>query len=206
VKYSGLDAPPSPTLYVPYTEEGWTGWSRDMSVLVSTNVDPASIISAVRQELARLDPDIPLAEVHTMNDLIDHSVREQSFRTWLLGTFSALALVLAGIGIYAVISHMASQRTHEIGIRMALGAGRQEILKLILGQAGFLALIGIAVGVLGALALTRAMRTLLFSVSTTDSLSFVIMCALLAVVALIAAYIPAIRATRVDPMVALRSE
>jgi putative ABC transport system permease protein len=206
VKYSGLDAAPSPTFYVPYTEEGWTGWSRNMSLLVSTNLDPASIISAVRQELARLDPDIPLAEVHTMNDLIDHSVGEQRFRTWLLGTFSALALVLAAIGIYAVISHMAYQRTHEIGIRMALGAGRQEILKLILGQAGFLALIGIAVGVLGALSLTRVMRTLLFSVSTTDSLSFVIMCVLLAFVALIAAYIPAIRATRVDPMVALRNE
>ena len=206
VKYAGLDAPPTPTLYVPYTEEGWTGWSRDMSIVVSTNVDPGSIASGVRSELAQIDPNIPLAEVRTMNDLIDHSVGEQRFRTWLLGAFSGLALILAGIGIYAVISHMASQRTREIGIRMALGAGRGEILKMILGQAGFLALIGIGVGVLGALFLTRLMRSLLFAVSTTDSVSFVVMCAVLALVALIAAYVPALRATRVDPMVALRNE
>jgi putative ABC transport system permease protein len=206
VKYAGLDAPPSPTLYVPYTLEGWTGWSRDMSLVVRTNVDPASIVSAVRQELRGIDADVPLAEVRTMNDLIDRSVGEQRFRTLLLGTFSALALVLAGIGIFAVISHMASQRTREIGIRMALGAGRGEIMKLILRQAGVLALVGIAIGVVGAVFLTRVMRSLLFSVSATDALSFVSMCALLALVALLAASIPAIRATRVDPMLALRNE
>jgi putative ABC transport system permease protein len=206
VKYAGLDAPPSPTLYVPYTQEGWTEWSRDMSLVVRTNVDPASIVSAVRQEVGNIDPNVPLAEVRTMNDLISRSIGEQRFRTLLLGTFSALALVLAGIGIYAVISHMASQRTREIGIRMALGAGRQQILKLILRQAGLLALIGIAVGVLGALLLTRVMRSLLFAVSATDAFSFVSMCGLLAFVALLAAYVPAIRATRVDPMLALRNE
>jgi len=206
VKYSGLDAAPSPTLYVPYTQAGWTGWSLDMSLVVRTNVDPPSIVSALRQELARLDRDVPLAEVHTMNELIDRSVGEQRFRTLLLSAFSALALLLAAIGIYAVISQMASQRTREIGIRMALGATRLEIFKLILGQAGFLALIGIGFGVMGALLLTRVMRSLLFSVSTTDSLSFVVMCALLALVALIAAYVPGIRAMRIDPMVALRHE
>jgi predicted permease len=206
VKYSGLDAAPSPTLYVPYTEEGWTGWSRNMSLVVRTNVDPPSIVSAVRQELAHLDRELPLAEVHTMNELIDHSVGEQRFRTWLLGAFSALALLLAAIGIYAVTSHMAGQRTREIGIRMALGASRKEILKLILGEAGFLALIGIGSGIVGALFLTRVMRSLLFSVSTTDSLSFAMMCVLLAFVALVAACVPAIRATKVDPMVALRYE
>jgi putative ABC transport system permease protein len=206
VKYSGLDADPSPTLYVPYTEQGWTGWSRNMSLVVRTNVDPSSVVSALRQELAQLDKDLPLAEVHTMNELVDQSVAQQRFRTWLLGAFSALALFLAAIGIYAVISHMAGERTREIGIRMALGASRTEILKLILSQASQLALIGITVGVGGALLITRIMRSLLFSVSATDPLSFAIMCLLLGLVALLAGYLPAIRATKVDPMVALRYE
>ena len=206
VKYAGLDAPPTPTLYVPYTEDGWTSWSREMWILVSINGDAGSVVPTLRTELAHLDPNIPLARVRTMNDLLDRSVGEQRFRTWLLGAFSGLALVLAGIGIYAVISHMTYQRTREIGIRMALGAGRGKILQMILGQAGFLAMIGIAIGILGALFLTRLLRSLLFAVSTTDSLSFAITCAVLAMGALVAAYIPALRATRVDPMVALRNE
>jgi len=206
VKYSGLDADPSPTLYVPYTQKDWTSWSRNMSLVVRTNINPSSIVSALRQELAQLDKDLPLAEVHTMNELIDESVVQQRFRTWLLGAFSGLALFLAAIGIYAVISHMASERTREIGIRMALGASRTEIFKLILGQASQLALIGIAVGLAGALLITRIMRSLLFSVSATDPLSFTIMCVLLGFVALLAGYVPATRATRVDPIVALRYE
>jgi putative ABC transport system permease protein len=206
VKYSGLEAAPSPTLYVPYTEQGWTSWSRNMSLVVRTRMDPVSIVSALRQELAHLDKNLPLSEVHTMNELIDQSVVQQRFRTWLLGAFSALALLLAAVGIYAVISHMVGQRTREIGIRIALGASRKEILKLILGQASQLALVGICVGVTGALLLTRIVRSLLFSVSATDPLSFAMMCALLAFVALLAGYVPATRATRVDPMVALRYE
>ena len=141
-----------------------------------------------------------------MNELIDQSVVQQRFRSWLLGSFSALALLLAVLGIYAVMSHMVGQRTREIGIRMALGASRKEILKLILGQTSQLALIGICIGVAGALLLTRIMRSLLFSVSATDPLSFAMMCALLAFVALLAGYVPATRATKVDPMVALRYE
>jgi len=206
VKYSGLDADSSPTLYVPYTEQGWTDWSRNMSLVVRTDVDGSSIISALRRELAHLDKDLPLSEVHTMNELIDQSVVQQRFRSWLLGSFSALALLLAALGIYAVMSHMVGQRTREIGIRMALGASRKEILKLILGQTSQLALIGICIGVAGALLLTRIMRSLLFSVSATDPLSFAMMCALLAFVALLAGYVPATRATKVDPMVALRYE
>jgi putative ABC transport system permease protein len=206
VKYSGLDAAPSPTLYVPYTEKDWAGWTRDMSLVVRTSMDPSSVVPGLRQELARLDKDLPLSQVRTMNELIDESVVQQRFRTWLLGVFSALALLLAAVGIYAVISHMVGERTREIGIRMALGATRKEILKLILGQASQLAVIGIFTGIAGALLLTRVMRSLLFSVSTTDPLSFALMCTLLAVIALVAGYVPAIRATRVDPIVALRYE
>ena len=206
VKYSGLDADPSPTLYVPYTEEGWTNWSRAMSLVVRTNADAASIVSAVRRELADLDRNLPLADVRTMNELIDQSVVQQRFRTWLLGAFSALALLLAALGIYGVISHMAGQRTREIGIRMALGATRKDILKLILGQASQLALIGIAAGLAGSFLLTRIMRSLLFSVSATDPLSFTIMSILLALVAVLAGYVPATKAAKVDPMVALRYE
>lgn len=206
VKYSGLDADPSPTLYVPYTEKDWTAWTRSMSVVVRTSTTPASVVSGLRQELGRLDKDLPLSQVHTMNELIDQSVVPQRFRTWLLGAFSVLALLLAAVGIYAVISQMVGQRTREIGVRMALGATRKEILGLILRQASQLALIGIAIGVVGALLLTRIMRSLLFSVSTTDPMSFAIMCALLAFIALLAGYIPATRATRVDPIVALRYE
>jgi len=206
VKYSGLDAKPSPTLYVPYTEQDWTGWARSMSLVVRTSVDPSSIVSPLRQELGRLDKDLPLSQVHTMNELIDQSVVHQRFRAWLLGAFSALALLLAAVGIYAVISHMVGQRTREIGIRMALGATRKEILQLILGQASWLALIGICIGVAGALLLTRILRSLLFSVSATDPLSFALMCALLALIALLAGYVPAIRATKVNPIVALRYE
>jgi putative ABC transport system permease protein len=206
VKYSGLDAAPSPTLYVPYTEKDWAGWTRGMSLVVRTSMDPSSVVPGLRQELARLDKDLPLSQVRTMNELIDESVVQQRFRTWLLGVFSALALLLAAVGIYAVISHMVGERTREIGIRMALGATRKEILKLILGQASQLAVIGIFTGIAGALLLTRVMRSLLFSVSTTDPLSFALMCTLLAVIALVAGYVPAIRATRVDPIVALRYE
>lgn len=206
VKYSGLDSPPAPQLYVPYNLTDWLGWSRSMYLAIRTSGDPASLVPAVRQALASFDNEIPLANIATMDQLLDESVAEQRFRTWLLGGFAALALLLASVGIYAVMSYSVGQRTGEIGIRMALGARPLDILGLVLGQAAGLAGVGLLVGIVGAFALTRTMSGLLFSVSASDPMSFVVACLILVSVALLASFIPARRATKVNPVVALRYE
>lgn len=149
---------------------------------------------------------IPMADIATMDQLLDESVAEQRFRTWLLGGFAGLALLLAGIGVYAVISYSVSQRTGEFEVRMALGAQRLDVLRLVLGQAVRLAGIGLLIGIVGAFALTRTMSSLLFSVKASDPVSFAIACVILVAVALLAGFIPARRATKVNPVVALRYE
>jgi putative ABC transport system permease protein len=206
VKYSGLDAQPSPTLYVPYNENGWATWSREMHLVVRSNQDPAVLVPAIRGQLESMDRTLPLAQVRTMDQLLDESVVQERFRTWLVGGFAALALILSAIGIYAVISYSVSQRTREIGVRIALGARRQDVLGMVIREGMWLLALGWFVGVVGALLATRTLRSLLYSTSTTDSLSFVSTSLMLAAVALVACYIPARRATRVDPMVALRYE
>jgi putative ABC transport system permease protein len=206
VKYSGLDSAPAPQLYVPFNDAGWLDMAWSMNVVIRTAGDPASLVPAVRQALGGIDPDIPMANVATMDQLLDESVAEQRFRTWLLGGFAGLALLLAGIGVYAVISYSVSQRTGEFGVRMALGAQRHDVLRLVLGQAAQLAGIGLLIGIVGAFALTRTMSSLLFSVSASDPISFAIACVVLVAVALLASFIPASRATKVNPVVALRYE
>ncbi|HEY7099554.1 MAG TPA: ABC transporter permease [Terriglobales bacterium] len=206
VKYSGLDSPPTPQLYVPFNAADWVGWSRSMYLAIHTSGNPASLVPAVRQELGNVDKDIPLANVATMDQLLDESVADKRFRTWLLGAFAALALLLASVGIYAVISYSVGQRTREFGVRMALGARPQDVLGLVLGQAARLAVVGLLVGIIGAFALTRTMSSLLFSVSTGDPVSFVVACMILFSVALLASFIPAWRATKVNPVAALRYE
>jgi predicted permease len=174
--------------------------------VIRTLGDPLKMLPAVRQELKALKRDYRLFHVTTMEQLLDNSTALRRFQTWLFGLFAALALVIATVGIYGVISYAVSQRMHEIGIRMALGAQTADALRLVIRQGLRLTLIGVALGVAAALALTRVMKSLLFNVSATDPMTFALIVLMLVVVALIASYIPARRATKVDPLAALRHE
>jgi len=206
VKYSGLDSGSKPTIYVPYNENGWAGWAWSMYLVVRSSGSAAQIVPAIRAELAGMDNTLPLAHVRTMDELLGASLVQQRFRTWLITGFAALALLLSAIGIYALISYSVSQRTREIGVRVALGAQRSNVLRMVLREGLQLLVFGLLLGWVGAFSATRVMRSLLYSTSTTDAVSFVATSITLIVVALLACYIPARRATKVDPMVALRYE
>jgi putative ABC transport system permease protein len=206
VKYTGLEAEETPTLYVPYTTPGWVTWSRTMYLVVRTAAEPLGLSAALRQQVRELDQDLPVVDLRTMEQVLHESVTEPRFRASLLGLFAAVALLLAAIGIYGVISYAVTERTHEIGIRMALGAQSGNVLRLVIVQGMKLALVGVAIGLVASFALTRLMKTLLFEVSATDPLTFVGIAVLLTSVALLACWLPARRATKVDPMVALRCE
>jgi predicted permease len=206
VKYSGLDAAPQPTLYKPYFEAGWTSWSREMFIVVRTNADPKAVASTLRSAVQSSDGNLPVTDIHTMNDLLSKSVAQPRFRTLLLGIFAAVALLLAVVGIFGVMSYLVERRTQEIGVRMALGASRGNVLRMILGEGLRVVLIGIGLGLIEALVLGRLVKSLLFGVQPTDPLTFFSAAVLLTLVALAACYIPALRATRVDPMIALRHE
>lgn len=206
VKYSGLDAPPAPTLYVPFNDEGWVTWSTSMYLLVQTEADSAGIVPALRAQLASMDRNLPLARVKTMDRVLGESVVQERFRAWLVGSFAAIALLLATIGIYGVISYSVSQRTREIGVRMALGALRADVLKLVLSQGLRLLAVGLILGIIGSLLATRLMGSLLFGIKPTDLVSYGAMSLVLCFVALLACFIPARRAMKVEPTVALRYE
>lgn len=199
VKYEGLDLPTAPAFYLPFRQSPIRG----MNLVVNTSLAPAALTAAVRAEMRKIDPEIPVARVSTMERLIDESVAQPRFRTFLIGIFSAVAMLLAAIGIYGVVAYSVSQRTQEIGIRMALGARRSDVLRLVVRQGMTLTLAGVALGVLGALALTRLTANLLFGVGATDPITFATISILLIFVALLACYIPARRAAKLDPMRAL---
>jgi putative ABC transport system permease protein len=175
-------------------------------MIVRTTGDPAAAISSVRQAFRSVDKESPISNVQTMRKTLTDSTARQRFGAWLLGLVAALALCLAGVGIYGVMSYSVTQRTQEIGVRMALGAKRIDVLKLVLRRGLALTLPGIALGLLSALALTRLMKSLLFGVSATDPLTFALIALMLTAVALLACLIPARRATKVDPLLALRYE
>jgi len=177
----------------------------DMIVTVRTAIEPAPMAPALRQEVKKLDANLPVS-FEAMGQIFARSTATRRYNVILLGAFAALALLLAVIGIYGVMSYAVSQSAREIGIRMALGAQAGDVLKLVVGQGLLLTLIGVGAGVAGALALTRLLANLLFEVTATDPLTFVGMPVLLVSVALVACYIPARRATKVDPLVALRRE
>ena len=171
-----------------------------------TEVEPLSLASAVRGQVRALNKDQAVFNVRTMEQIVAQSVARRRFSVLLLTVFAVVALALASIGIYGMMSYAVAQRTHEIGIRMALGAQIKDVLKLVIGQGMRLVLIGVAVGLMSALALTRLMHSLLFAVSATDPLTFALIALLLTTVALLACYIPARRAARVNPLIALRYE
>jgi predicted permease len=202
VHQMGLDTSPEPTVYWPHPELVMSG----MTILVRTANDPLALVSTVRSELQKLDPELPMAAVATMDQLLADSLSRSRFTMLLLGIFSAVALVLAAVGIYGLIAYSVTQRTQELGIRIALGAQRHDVLRLVLAQGTRLTLLGVTLGVFAALALSRLLASMLFGVSATDPLTFAGVAALLGFVALLACFIPARRATRVDPIVALRYE
>jgi putative ABC transport system permease protein len=174
--------------------------------VVRTVGDPAALAPAMRATIHALDGSAPVSEVQTMERVVAEATGQSRFYLVLLGTFAAVALVLAGVGIYGVMSHAVSRRAREIGIRMALGAERSEVIRMVIWQGMFSALFGLALGLVAALGLTRLLANLLYSVKPADPGTFVIASVALALVALGASYIPARRAARVDPMVALRYE
>ena len=202
-----------PHVYRPYEqvsggfleEDPFEDWHA-MNLALRSQSDPASLTSAVVAQVHSLDPDLPVVDIRTMTQVISSSVAGPKFSTFLLGIFAGMALFLAAIGIYGVVAYTVAQQTHEIGVRMALGAHRRDVLGLVLKQGARLALMGAGSGALAAIFLTRLMVSLLYGVSATDSLTFVGVTGVLVGVALLACYIPARRATRIDPMVALRYE
>ena len=202
VKNRKLDENAWPYIYRPYSQ--WV--RRNTMLVVRTSVDPSTIVGSVRQEVTKLDPELPLANVSTIQNAIARSLVTTRLTNWLLAGFAATALLLALTGIYGVMSLNVANRRNEFGIRLALGAQRSNIATMILGQGLRLAVLGIALGLTGAIALTRLMKGLLFGISPSDPLTFLSIALLLAVVALLACWIPARRATKVDPLTALRYE
>ena len=202
VKYNGLADAVQPAIY--YTTAQNPTWG---SLVIKTDLaDPLSLTAAVRNEVRKIDPDLPLTNVATMEDRLSKAVAQPRFRTTLIALFAVVALILACVGIYGVISYSVTLRTHEIGIRMALGAQTGDVLTMVIRQAIVLAIIGVALGLSASYALTSLMSKLLFGVQPTDTATFVLTAAILSITALLASYLPARRATKIDPLEALRYE
>jgi len=197
-----LSRKPGPMMYVPFAQAPLYGGE----VVVRSSSSTSKIAAGIRQTVHSIDKDLPVTDIESFPEAVGASIAQERFRTWLMGLFSGIALILAAIGIFGVISYSASQRTREIGIRMALGAQKRNVLGLILGQGAKLALLGLGAGALAALLLTHLMASLLYGVSATDPLTFGCVALVLLGVAVTACYIPARRAMRVDPMAALRHE
>jgi predicted permease len=207
VKHSGLELTEKPELYLPAFQPLFEGSTMpSMFVVVRTPSDLASTVAIVRREVLAIDQDQPIANIKTMEARIAESVSQRRFNMILLGIFAFVALALAAVGIYGIMAYLVTQRTHEIGVRMALGAQRRDVLWLIVRQGMTLALLGSGIGVFAAIGLTRLMKGLLFGVSTTDPLTYIMVPLFLTLVALLACLLPARKATRIDPLIALRYE
>jgi putative ABC transport system permease protein len=202
VLHSGLDTTARPEMFVPYSQSP----TSQMTFVVKTTPDPASMLPAVKSAIREVNRNQTFSKTATMDQLVSDSLQQRRFNLFLLVSFGVLALLLAGIGVYGSINYSTRQRTHEIGLRMALGAQAGDVLRLVVGNGLTLSLIGIAIGLIASFALTRLMKGLLFGISATDPVTFIAISLLLAVIGLLASWIPARRATRVDPLVALRYE
>jgi putative ABC transport system permease protein len=202
IKSDGFDKPDQPHLYFPIFQNP----AYAMAIYLRTDVAPLTVTQSVREQVRALDRDLPVFGERTMSQVAAESVSRRRFAMQLVGLFGILALLLAAVGIYGVIAYSVTQRTREIGIRVALGASRSAILRWVLKQGMVLTTAGVVIGLVGALALTRLLRSLLFGVGPTDIVTYGALAVLLTIVALIACYVPARRATKVDPLIALRYE
>ena len=202
VHQHGLDQLTRPTLYLPYSQDPWTR----MTVVVRSQGSPAGMALPVERAIHAIDRDLAVADVRTMDEVVAVSLTARRFNLALIGLFAASALLLAALGIYGVISYTVAQRTREVGIRMAVGARPQDVMKLIVKQGAGLALAGVCIGVISALALTPVLQSLLYAITPTDRATFAEVGAGLVAVALLACYLPARRAARTDPVVALRQD
>jgi putative ABC transport system permease protein len=208
-RHNGVTGVVKEKFYVPHTQ--WhiaTGGQpiRGGFLVVRTSADPMSLAAPVRAAIREMDPNIPVANIRPMSEVVSMALATPRLTGFLLGTFAAIALTLAAVGIYGVLSYLVSRRTHEIGIRLAVGADRMQVLTMVLKQGLTLAATGIVAGLIAALLLTRLMQSLLYQVQPTDPVTFVAVSAVLILVALVASAVPAFRATRVSPLVALRTE
>jgi putative ABC transport system permease protein len=204
IRHRSIELEPAPELFVPYTQYPWL--TRPRHLLVRTSSDPGPFGAAITAEVRSVDKDQPVSDIRTMNTVVGRSMARTRFSMSLLAAFGCLALVLAGVGIYGVVAWSVTQRTREIGIRMALGAGRSQVLWLVLARGACLAGAGVAIGIFGALAAARLLAGLVYGITITDPLTFASISLVLSAVGLAASYFPARRATKVDPMIALRYE
>ncbi len=202
LKHFSLDSEAVPEMYLPHAQQPWTG----MTVVARSSMDPLQLTAAMRSQVLSLDRDQPISDVRTMNEVVARSIAQQRFYMLLLALFAVMALVLAAVGIFGVMSYSVSERTREIGIRMALGAQTRDVLRYVVGQGMMLTLAGVVIGLVGSFLLTRFMTRMLYEVDAFDPVTFAVISLLLSLVALLACYVPARRATKVDPMVALRYE
>ena len=202
VRQSALNDDPYPQLFLPIAQTP----QRAMLLLARTTGSPAALSGPIRRAVTALDPDLPVSDIRTLDERLDQSIAQPRVSMMLLGIFALMALVLAAVGIYGVLSYTVTQRTRELGIRMALGAESNSVMRLVVGQAMVPALIGVVLGLAGAWGATRLMSSLLFGVSATDPVTFIAVALFLLAVAALASWIPARRATRVDPLIALRAE
>src|SRR5205823_6457856 len=199
MRHFGLDVDPKPEMYVPFAQSAYF----TTIYVVRSNQDPRTLVPAIQREIQAIDPALPLAIVRTFENVIGDSVAPRRLSVVLLGVFAGVAVLLASVGIYGVMSFLVVQRTHEIGVRMALGAQRSDVLKLVLVRSLKLISAGTIIGLIVALMSTHTLRALLYSVSSFDTTTFALVTVLLGAIALAASYLPAMRATRADPMVVL---